>query len=370
MKKTNSIAAFNEDGKAVTLTHQQYNYDQQISALTAEERTKYLAMTEKMDKHDISSITSYGKELSSVISKNGDSLLNSVRGDNNSEVVKLTNDLLAQLELIDIDELSTYNRWKKFIRNIPIIGRCVKSITAVLHKYDTIQSSVANIGNKIEEAKIVALRDNSTLNTIFEANVTYIDQIRELILAAKIREKEVQNELSEMNAHAEKYEVYEINDTNNFLNQLQKKIADMQTTEYVLTQNLFQIRATQHNNISIANKSDNIVNNVLPLWKNQLSLSIIMYNQKNSIDAQKRITDTTNKILKENAKTLKMNSINVAQAAEESVIKIDTLRETTKDLIDTINEVKRIHDEGTKSRAEYETHLKEFAKQLETSICA
>lgn len=367
MANTN-LATFNEEGRVETLTQSQYNYDQRIAAMSTDDKQKYLAMTDKLDKHDMTSVTSYGRELSTVISKNGDNLLNSVRGDNSSEVVKLTNDLLSQLNLIDIDELNTNTKWKKFWRSFPIVGKFVTSVESIMSKYDNIKDSVTKIGNKIEEARTVALRDNSTLNIIFDANVTYIEQIRELILAAKIREKAVRDELEYMKSHANEYEMYEINDTANFVNQIQKKITDMETTEYVLTQNLLQIRATQQNNIAIADKSDNIVNNVLPLWKNQLSISIIMNNQKNSIDAQQRITDTTNRILKENARSLKMNSINVAKASEESVIKLDTLKDTTQELIETIQEVKKIHENGAKERLEYESHLRDFAYQLENSL--
>ena len=363
-----SLTTFNEHGRVTTLSQNQYNYDQRIAAMSADEKTKYLAMTDKLDKHDMTSVTLYGNELSTLISKNGDNLLNSVRGDNSSEVVKLTNDLLSHINLIDIDELNTNTKWKKFWRGFPIIGRFVTSIESIMTKYDTIKDSVTKIGNKIEEARTVALRDNSTLNVIFNANVTYIEQIRELILAAKIREKEVLSELEHMRAHANEYEMYEINDTENFANQIQKKITDMQTTEYVLTQNLLQIRATQHNNIAIADKSDNIVNNVIPLWKNQLSLSIIMNNQKNSIDAQQRITDTTNNILVTNARALKTNSINVAKASEESVIKLDTLKNTTQELVETIQEVKKIHNEVIQRRLEYESHLKNFVQQIECSL--
>lgn len=367
MSNTN-LATFNEEGRVDSLTQMQYNYDQRIAAMTTDDKAKYLAMTDKLDRHDMTSVTSYGRELNSVISKNGDNLLNSVRGDNSSEVIKLTNELLSQLNLIDIDELNTNTKWKKFWRKFPIVGKFVTSVESIMTKYDNIKDTVTKIGNKIEEARTVALRDNSTLNIIFDANVAYIDQIRELILAAKVRENAVREELENMQSHANEYEMYEINDTANFANQIQKKITDMETTEYVLTQNLLQIRATQQNNIAIADKSDNIVNNVLPLWKNQLSISVIMNNQKNSIDAQQRITDTTNRILKENAKSLKVNSINVAKASEESVIKLDTLKDTTQELIETIQEVKKIHENSAKERFEYEAHLKEFTYQLENSL--
>ena len=368
MANSTAIATFNEQGQVESLTQSQYNYDQRIAAMSTDDKSKYLAMTEKLDRHDMTTVTSYGRELSTVISKNGDNLLNSVRGDNSNAVVQLTNELLGQLNLIDIDEINTNTKWKRFWRNFPIVGKMMTSVETIMTKYDTIKDNVMKIGDKIEEARTVALRDNSTLNIIFDANVSYIEQIRELILAAKIRESSVMEELENMKAHANEYEIYEINDTQNFLSQIQKKIVDMETTEYVLTQNLLQIRATQQNNIAIADKSDNIVNNVLPLWKNQLSISVIMNNQKNSIDAQQKIADTTNKILRENAKALKMNSINVARASEESVIKLDTLKDTTQELIETINEVKNIHDKGAAERKEYESHLRDFARQLELSL--
>ena len=368
MANSTAIATFNEQGQVESLTQSQYNYDQRIAAMSTDDKSRYLAMTEKLDRHDMTTVTSYGRELSTVISKNGDNLLNSVRGDNSNVVVQLTNDLLGQLNLIDIDEINTNTKWKRFWRNFPIIGKMMTSVETIMTKYDTIKDNVMKIGDKIEEARTVALRDNSTLNIIFDANVSYIEQIRELILAAKLRESAVMEELEDMKAHANEYEIYEVNDTQNFLSQIQKKIVDMETTEYVLTQNLLQIRATQQNNIAIADKSDNIVNNVLPLWKNQLSISVIMNNQKNSIDAQQRIADTTNKILRENAKALKMNSINVARASEESVIKLDTLKDTTQELIETINEVKNIHDKGAAERKEYESHLRDFARQLELSL--
>ena len=368
MVNSTAIATFNEQGQVESLTQSQYNYDQRIAAMSTDDKSRYLAMTEKLDRHDMTTVTSYGRELSTVISKNGDNLLNSVRGDNSNVVVQLTNELLGQLNLIDIDEINTNTKWKRFWRNFPIIGKMMTSVETIMTKYDTIKDNVMKIGDKIEEARTVALRDNSTLNIIFDANVSYIEQIRELILAAKLRESAVMEELEDMKAHANEYEIYEVNDTQNFLSQIQKKIVDMETTEYVLTQNLLQIRATQQNNIAIADKSDNIVNNVLPLWKNQLSISVIMNNQKNSIDAQQRIADTTNKILRENAKALKMNSINVARASEETVIKLDTLKDTTQELIETINEVKNIHDKGAAERKEYESHLRDFARQLELSL--
>jgi uncharacterized protein YaaN involved in tellurite resistance len=131
---------------------------------------------------------------------------------------------------------------------------------------------------------------------------------------------------------------------------------------------LLQIKATQGNNSAIAAKSDNIVTNVIPLWKNQLAIAVIMNNQTKNVEAQRMLTDTTNKILAENAKNLHSNSVAVAKANEESVISLETLKTTTNELIATIKEVERIHADGAKEREIIEKELHSMAIQLEDAI--
>lgn len=345
-----------------------YNYNAKIASMSDEDKTTYLAMTSSMDPHDIASIQSYGTELTNIISRNGNNLLEAVRGNNTTEVVQLTNDILGQLNMIDIDELNYTKGFKGLIRRIPLLNKLVTSYDNIMIKYDTVKENIDKISQKIGTSKIVALRDNSTLQTIFDSNLSYISQLRELIIAAKLKFNEVDKEFIQMMQTPEQYEAYHINDISIFKDALSKKIADMETTEYILGQNLLQIRATQQNNYAIADKADNIVTSIIPIWKNQIAIGIIMNNQKNSVDAQKKITDTTNKLLRENAKALKTNSIAVATANEESIVSIDTLKETTQSLIDTINEVRNIHMKGAQTRLELESHLMKFADDIQNAM--
>lgn len=345
-----------------------YDYGMKLAALSPDEKKAYLEKASKIKMDDMSSISHYGSELSQVVSSNGNTLLQSVRGNSTSEVVELTNELLSQLNLIDIDELNTTSGFKGFLRRIPGVRSLVRSVDQIMVKYDTIAENVEKIAKKIGTAKLVAIRDNGTLEQIYTNNKLYIEQLRELIIAAKLRMQEVDQEIKHMQENPLEFESYKINDANNFRNALEKRISDMVTTEYILHQNLFQIRAIQSNNIAISDKSDNIVNHIIPIWKNQLSISIVMNNQKASIDAQKRITDTTNNILRKNAQILKTNSIAVARAAEESVVSLDTLRETTQSLMDTLTEVRKIQNDASKQRAGIESTLLEYGKKLEATI--
>ena len=345
-----------------------YDYNKKLANLSEVDKEKYRALTEKINIHDMTTLQEYGSELSGVVAENGEKLLSSVRADSGGEIVALTTNLLQQLKMIDIDELNSDNKWKNFLRKLPLIKKFVTSIDNIKLKYNDIASNVNDIADKIGDAKLIALRDNSTLNDIFDNNVSYIERIRELILAAKIKEEDINKEIEDMNSHPENYENYQISEMYDFRNSLQKRIADMQTTEAVMQQNLLQIRATQGNNLAIAEKSDNIVTNVIPLWKNQLAIAVIMNNQTDNVKAQQMLTETTNKILMENAKNLHTNSVAVAKANEESVISLETLKTTTSELISTIKEVEKIHNEGAHQRELIEKELHTMSMQLEDAI--
>lgn len=357
-----------ESKAIVNATTGSYDYAKKLAALTDDERKKYKALTEKINPHDLSTLHEYGSELSSVVAENGERLLSSVKADNGGEVVSLVTDLLKQLNMINIDEINSDNKFKKFLSKIPILKNLVTTMENVKVKYNDIATNVNEISKKMGDAKIVAMKDNSTLQEIFDNNVIYIDRIRELIMGAKVLLQDTEAELAQMNEHPENFESYEISEVQDFINSLQKRIADMQVTEAVLQQNLMQIKATQGNNIAIAEKSDNITTNVLPMWKNQLSIAVIMNKQTENVKAQKMLTETTNKILSENAKNLHMNSVAVAKANEESVISIETLKTTTNELISTIKEVQKIHEEGVRERAQIEEELHRMALQLEEAI--
>lgn len=345
-----------------------YDYSTKLATMTPEEKNVYLQKADTIKMGDMSSITQYGSELSSVISRNGDSLLDSVKGNSTNEVTNLVTELLGQLNLIDIDELNVNKGWRGFLRKIPFMKRVVMSVEQIQQKYNTISENVQQISNKMSKAKIVALRDNSTLDTIYNNNKNYISQIRELIIAAKIKDEEVGKEIEMMQENPDQYEAYHVNDMIHFRTALQKRITDLVTHEYTLYQNLYQIRAIQSNNSAIADKSDSIINHVFPIWKSNLAISIVMNNQKASIEAQRLISDTTQTILKKNADMLKMNSISVAKATEEAVISLDTLREVTNKLYETVTEVKRIHAEGAKERENVEKTLMEFRNKFENEL--
>ena len=363
-----------ESGTGVLVSKQRlanavgFDYEKQIRLLSPAERKSYLAMAKSIDDTDLTSIQQYGVEVSKTIEDNGDSLLNSIRSNNNNnEANMLINNLLAELKMVDTDDLQS-TKVKKILRKIPVLRNLVMSIDKALIKYDTIKNNVDQIAAHIRQHKIIAARDNNELQIMFDNNVEYIKEVRELIIAGKLKMEEIVDKIDYMKKHPDEFSPIQVHDAQNFLNALSKRIADMQISEYVFNQKLFQIRAVQHNNMSISDKAESIATTVIPIWKNELAMSIILINQQENIELQRRVNETTNNMLLKNSELMKENSINAAKANEETIASIETLQKTTKDLIDTIGEVQKIQSEGAKMRQTLEHTLVEYGTQLTNKI--
>ena len=154
----------------------------------------------------------------------------------------------------------------------------------------------------------------------------------------------------------------------NITNNLDRRLTEMLTLRYVIKQSLPQIRTVQYNNLAVADKAQSIIATTIPVWKNQLSIAVALHNQKGNIEAHRRVTDTTNTILKKNAEMLRQNSVEVAKENERSVVSIETLRESTQQLIETIKEVKQIHEEGAAKRREAEAEIMKIESELDNSM--
>lgn len=339
-----------------------------LTTLSEEDKSKYSKINEVIQLGDINSIANYGTDLTNTMSKFNNEFLKAVRAPQGGEIGVLINNLLGELSYIDVDELKTPTKIKRMIRKIPVLKTMVGSVEKLLKKYDTISQNVDEIANKIMATRIQTLKDNNDLQIMFDDNIVYGKQVEDLIIAAKIKQQEIQEQLRHMQENVQMYEAHEIQDVQEFNNTLDKRINEMLTLRYIIKQSLPQIRTIQYNNIAIADKANSIISTTIPIWKNQLSIAVALQNQQSNIEAQRKVTEVTNTILKKNSELIHQNSINVAQETERSVVEIETLRDTTTKLIQTITEVKRIHEEGATRRRQAEEDIMKLESTLETSM--
>jgi len=329
--------------------------------------SQYKAISGQLSEKDANSILNYGAEIQNSIAKQSDTFLTNVRAQQGGEVGNLINELLAELNYIDVDELNK-NGFQRFLSGIPLLNKLVVDVKKLFQKYDKITANVDKISNKVKAGMINSVKDNTSLQTMFDGNVNLIKELEKYIVAGQLKFKELSEELAVMEGNPANYQDYEIADKRTFINRLDKRLADMKVVRFIMLQSLAQIRVVQNNNTSIAEKAQSILTTTMPVWKNQLTLAVALQRQKQNIEVQRKVSETTNTILQKNAEMLKMNSIEVAKENENTIVSLDTLKMTTKSLIDTLTEVKQIHEQGTKTRRELDAGLESLEAELKKGV--
>lgn len=338
-----------------------------LAKITPLETNKYETLAGSIEESSPNSVINFGAELQNTLAAQSDSFLNNVRRSNSGEVGDLINKLLTELNYVDVDELQG-NSFKKFLKKIPLLKNLVTSVENVFAKYDKIITNITDISNKVNAGIINSAKDNAVLQTIFGSNVEAIKKIEEYIVAGTLRFEKSKQELALMETNSEVYQDYQISDKRDFANRLDRRLADLKVVRFIMLQSLPQIRLIQNNNVSIAEKAQTILTTTLPVWKNQLTLAVALHRQQQHIEVQQRVSATTEEILRKNAQRLQQNTVNVARGNEQTIVSMDTLRETTTSLINTLNEVKQIQQQGEQSRRQLDNELQNLETTLKNQL--
>lgn len=338
-----------------------------LSQIQDAERHKFELLANAIDESNPGSIVNFGSDLQKTLANQSDSFLGNVRRSNSGEVGELINNLLIELNYVDVDEINN-GGVKGFLSRLPFMKKMLTQVDNLFAKYDKITSNIDQISHKVNAGIITSTKDNAVLQTIFDSNVNSIKAIEELVIAGNLRMEKAAVELANMETNVQNFADYQIADKRDFINRLDRRLADLKVVRLILMQSLPQIRLVQNNNVSIAEKAQTILTTTLPVWKNQLSLAVAMHRQQQNIEVQQKVSSTTEEILRKNAERLGQNSINVAKANEQTIVSAETLKETTAMLINTLNEVKQIQKQGTESRRKLDQDLQTLESELKANI--
>lgn len=315
------------------------NYDKDVILKSKE-------LSNELSVKDPNSIVNYGMDVQTKLSQFSSSMLENVRNVDTGSIGETIQNLMKELNYVDVDPIE--NPFIRFLSNLPIIKNLISTTKNVLNKYDEISNNLNNIILKLDKGRIYLIKDINSLNSMFDNNVDYIKEIDTYIVGAKIKLEELQNELEYLKNNNS--DPYEIQDMQNYINRLNKKILDLSLTKQVTIQSLPQIRIIQENNMTLVEKIQSSITNTIPLWKNQICLSVMIDKQRRVVEVQKNVNKTTNELLTKNSDILKSNSLDVAKLNEESIVDIDVIKKVNQDLISTLDEILRIKKEGDQKR--------------------
>ena len=341
------------------------NYD----LLSKEEKEAIDEFNEKIDINDTTQVLQYGAAAQSKISEFSDSILEDVKTKNLGDTGELLSDLVSQIKSFDKDISTSSN--KGLLGKL--FNNAKKEVDKIIAKYSKIEKNIDTIENGLEKDKLQMLKDINIFDTMYEKNLEYFKEISLYIIAGEKKLEELRNiTLKELKEKAEKtneqLDIQKVNDLENMINRFEKKIYDLKTTRIISIQMAPQIRLLQNNEAELVEKIQSSITNTIPLWKNQMVLALGINNAKEALKSQQAVSKLTNEMLVKNSETLKQGSIAIAEESEKAIVNIETLQKTNKDLIETLDKVIEIHENGRNKRKEAEKVLEDIEKELKDKM--
>ena len=333
--------------------------------LSDEEKKAVEEFSHKINIRDTNMILQYGAAAQKSVAGFSESALNNVRSKDLGEVGQDLSQLVVELKGFGEGEEK-----KGFMGLFKKAGNRLETMKA---QYSKVEANVDKIAQSLEQHQITLLKDVAMFDQMYELNLKYYKELTMYILAGKKRLEEVRTgELEELRLKAEKSGLAEdaqaYNDLVNLCNRFEKKIHDLELTRMVSVQMGPQTRLLQNNDTLMIEKIQSSLVNTIPLWKSQMVLALGMEHSRQATAAQNAVTEMTNELLRKNADTLKMGTINTAKEAERSIVDIETLQHTNEQLISTLDEVARIQKEGAEKRKAAEVELGRIEGELKQKL--
>ncbi|MCR4950665.1 MAG: toxic anion resistance protein [Solobacterium sp.] len=331
------------------------------SSLSEAEKKTVNDFSQKINIQESNTILQYGAAAQKKVADFSDTALQNVRTKDLGEIGDLLSGLVVELKTQDNDEK------KGFFAGLFDKGK--DKVATVKAQYDKAEVNVEKIAHILEDHQITLLKDIALLDELYERNAQNTKELTMYILAGRKKLADVRaNELPALIEKAKKSNLPEDAQAANDLEQacvrFEKKLYDLELTRQVSIQMGPQIRLVQNNDTLMTEKIQSTLVNTIPLWKNQIVLSLGIQHSKEAMEAEREVTNMTNDLLKKNAETLHQATIETAKESERGIIDIETLQETNQKLINTLDEVLDIQREGHAKREAAELELRRIENQL------
>ena len=312
-------------------------------SLTQEEKQVVENYKQKIDLSSPNSIIQYGADIQQKIVSFSDNVLNNLRNKDIGEVGEVLSGLVTKLKTFD-KSLNT-NRFFDFFRSLK------KKIFYIKSQFSKVEKNVEQVEVLMEKHYQTLSKDIILFDNLYAQNEQYFKDLSLCIRAGEEKLNEIQDTVPE-----------------DVANRFDKKLHDLRISRMISLQLAPQIRILQNNSATLMERIQSSLVNTLPLWRNQMILSLGLLHSQQAADAQHAVNEATNAMLRRNSEKLKTTSVKIAQENERSVVDIETLKKANADLFDTLQNVLSIQQEGRQKRRQAEQELLHIEEEIKSKI--
>ena len=308
---------------------------EEVPVLTPEEQKMVNDFAAKIDIENTNQILQYGAGTQKKMADFSDTALENVKTQDLGEIGELISNVVGELKDFDVQE---EGKFFGFFR------KQTSKIENLKNKYDKAQANVEKITDSLQQHQVRLMKDSAMLDKMYEQNLNYFKELTMYILAGKKKLEETRNgKLAEMKNKAALSGLPEdaqaARDLDEKCSRFEKKLHDLELTRTIAMQTAPQIRLIQNNDTVMVEKIQTTIVNTIPLWKSQMVLALGIAHSAEAAQAQRQVTDITNELLRKNAETLHMATVETAKESERGIVDLETLQKTNADLIQTLDDV-------------------------------
>ena len=335
-----------------------------MPVLTPEEQKMVNDFAAKIDIENTNQILQYGAGTQKKMADFSDTALENVKTQDLGEIGELISNVVGELKDFDVQE---EGKFFGFFR------KQTSKIENLKNKYDKAQVNVEKITDSLQQHQVRLMKDSAMLDKMYEQNLNYFKELTMYILAGKKKLEETRNgKLAEMKNKAALSGLPEdaqaARDLDEKCSRFEKKLHDLELTRTIAMQTAPQIRLIQNNDTVMVEKIQTTIVNTIPLWKSQMVLALGIAHSAEAVQAQRQVTDITNELLRKNAETLHMATVETAKESERGIVDLETLQKTNADLIQTLDDVMRIQMEGRQKRQAAEMEMHRMEEELKRKL--
>ncbi len=318
----------------------------------------------KIDIENTNQILQYGAGTQKKMADFSDAALANVKTQDLGEVGELLANVVGELKDFDAtEEKGLFGFFKKQTAKVETLK----------NRYTKAEGNVTKITDALEQHQMRLMKDSAVLDKMYEQNLAYFKELTMYILAGKKKLQEVRDgQLKELQQKAAASGLPEdaqaANDLENKCGRFEKKLHDLELTRTISMQTAPQIRMIQNNDTTMIEKIQTTIVNTIPLWKSQMVLALGIAHSTEAAQAQRQVTDLTNELLKKNAQTLHLASVETAKESERGIVDIETLKKTNQELIQTLDDVMKIQQEGREKRQAAEADMRRMENELKEKL--
>lgn len=337
-----------------------------LNALTPMQLEKAKAIARDLNLQDSKSVMKFGYQSQQKLEAASDQLLRSTNGSDNEEIARMITHLMSSVNEVMPDDIAKAQKaglfpWAK--------KKAKQRMLAMQVKAQTIEGSISQFKGQLENQHDKLLNNNVILMQQYESLRAYAEDLKVEVAAGELKLQEIDTVLlPELERKAaESNDQFLIQDVMR-LKQVRGDLAAhvdglLRSQQFALIQ-CNQVLVLQNGNFELAKKLQEATFQIIPIWKSQMTISLMLLGAENALKQLDVVTETTDKLLRGVATQVKETGVSIARKSKESALKMETLRHTHAEVLEAVRGIAEVTNTAEAKRREASAELRKNQDQL------